>query len=59
MDCIDVCGWTFDKNIDDQKPKGLLRTTLQAVNKLDNNQNSKLSLGVSKVEWFSVRKGRQ
>ena len=34
-------------------PYGLLRTSLQAVNKLDRNQNSKLSLGGSKEEWFS------
>ena len=48
MNCIDVRGWTFDQNIDDQKPEGLLGTSLQAVNKLDNNQRSKLSLGGSK-----------
>ena len=59
MNCIDVRGWIFDNNIDDEQPKGLLRTSLQAVNKLDRNQNIKLSLGASKVEWFSERKGRQ
>ena len=52
MNCIDVRGRAFDHNIDDQKPEGLLRTSLQAVNKLDRNQNRKLSLGVSKEEWF-------
>ena len=56
---IDVRGWTFDHNIDDEQPKGLLRTSLQAINKLDRNQNSKLSLGASKVEWFSGREGRR
>jgi len=52
MNCIDVRGWTFDENIDDEQPEGLLRTSLQAVNKLDRNQNRKLSLGGSKEEWF-------
>ena len=47
MNCIDVRGRAFDKKIDDQKPEGLLRTSLQAVKKLDNNQNRKLSLGAS------------
>ena len=47
MNCIDVRGRAFDHNIDDQKPEGLLRTSLQAVNKLDRNQNRKLSLGAS------------
>ena len=48
MNCIDVRGRAFDHNIDDQKPEGLLRTSLQAVNKLDNNQHIELSLGGSK-----------
>ena len=47
MNCIDVRGRAFDQKIDDQKPEGLLRTSLQAVKKLDNNQNRKLSLGAS------------
>jgi len=53
MNFIDVRGWTFDHNIDDQNPEGLLRTSLQAANKLDSNQHSKLSLGGSKEEWLS------
>ena len=48
MNCIDVRGRAFDHNIDDQKPEGLLRTSLQAANKLDNNQHIELSLGGSK-----------
>ena len=59
MNFIDVRGWTFDQNIDDQKPEGLLRTSLQAVNKLDNNKHSKLSLGGSKEEWFRRRTSRE
>ena len=49
MNCIDrdVRGWTFDHNIDDEQPEGLLRISLQAVNMLDHNQHSKLSLGAS------------
>ena len=46
MNCIDVRGWAFDPNIDDEQPKGLLRTSLQAVNKLDNNQHIELSLAI-------------
>jgi len=53
MSCIDVRSWAFDLEVDDQKPEGLLRTSLQAVNKLDNIHHSKLSLGGSKEEWFS------
>ena len=52
MNCIDVRGWAFDHNSDDQKPEGLLSTSPQAANNLDNNQHSKLSLGGSK---FIVR----
>ena len=48
MNCIYVRGWTFTNDIDDEQPKGLLRKSLQAVNKLDRNQHSKLSLGGSK-----------
>ena len=47
MDFIDVRGWTLNENIDEEQPEGLLRTSLQAVKKLDNNQNRKLSLGAS------------
>jgi len=53
MNFIDVRGGKFDLEVDGQKPEGLLRTSLQAVNKLDCNQHSKLSLGGSKEEWFS------
>jgi len=55
MNCIDVRGRAFDHNIDNQKPEGLMRTSLQAVNKLDNNQHSELSLGGSQIRMVQRR----